>query len=229
MAAGVDAVYVGYKSNPQAIPDVQSGLLTFMMIDAINAKVAIDRGALKGLFVTDAERYAAVPGLPTAAEAGYPDLVVTSWSLWAVPTGTPARIKEKLKVATERALKEPDVIASTADRAQAPRAIPTIAMAAITETKVRRRALRYLIATSREKSTRGVYPRAQHLATGKRTSMNIPAVAGTLPRISLCVPLDRPCFSSRSTRRSTGAHRPSSSPPTPPRPPMLRRRGLPAR
>ena len=28
LAAGVEAVYVGYKSNPQAIPDVQSGLLT---------------------------------------------------------------------------------------------------------------------------------------------------------------------------------------------------------
>ena len=50
MAAGVEAVYVGYKSNPQAIPDVQSGLLTFMMIDTVNAKIAIDRGALKGLF-----------------------------------------------------------------------------------------------------------------------------------------------------------------------------------
>ncbi|MEI6202338.1 MAG: tripartite tricarboxylate transporter substrate binding protein, partial [Enhydrobacter sp.] len=33
MAIGADVVYVGYKSNPQAIPDVQNGLLTFMMID----------------------------------------------------------------------------------------------------------------------------------------------------------------------------------------------------
>ena len=40
LAAGVEAVYVGYKSNPQAIPDVQSGLLTFMMIDTVNAKIA---------------------------------------------------------------------------------------------------------------------------------------------------------------------------------------------
>ena len=45
-------------------------------------------------------------------DPGLPDLVVTSWSLWAVPTGTPARIKEKIKVATERALGAPDVIAS---------------------------------------------------------------------------------------------------------------------
>jgi hypothetical protein len=39
MEAGVEAVYVGYKSNPQAIPDLQSGLLTFMMIDTVNAKI----------------------------------------------------------------------------------------------------------------------------------------------------------------------------------------------
>jgi hypothetical protein len=41
-----------------------------------------------------------------------PDLVVTSWSIWAVPAGTPARIKERLRAATERALQSPDVIAS---------------------------------------------------------------------------------------------------------------------
>ncbi len=80
LAAGVEAVYVGYKSNPQAIPDVQSGLLTFMMIDTVNAKVAMDRGALKGLFVTDSERYAAVPDMPTAAEAGLPEVLLTTWT-----------------------------------------------------------------------------------------------------------------------------------------------------
>src|SRR5579883_2076355 len=40
LEAGVEAVYVGYKSNPQAIPDLQEGLLSFMMIDTVNAKIA---------------------------------------------------------------------------------------------------------------------------------------------------------------------------------------------
>ena len=53
-----------------------------------------------------------LPDTPTFAEAGYPDLVVTSWSLWAVPAGTPAKAKEKLKAATERALQDADVLAS---------------------------------------------------------------------------------------------------------------------
>ena len=61
VAAGVEAVYVGYKSNPQAIPDLQSGLLTFMMIDTVNAKIAIDRGAMRGLLLSDTERYDCCP------------------------------------------------------------------------------------------------------------------------------------------------------------------------
>ena len=96
MSAGVDAVYVGYKSNPQAIPDVQSGLLTFMMIDTVNAKIAMDRGALKGLFVTDKERYAAVPAMPTAAEAGLPDVLLTTWTGFYAPRGTPAEIVNRI-------------------------------------------------------------------------------------------------------------------------------------
>jgi tripartite-type tricarboxylate transporter receptor subunit TctC len=110
LAAGVDAIYVGYKSNPQAIPDVQSGLLTFMMIDTVNAKVAIDRGALKGLFVTDSERYAAVPGLPTAAEAGFPDVLLTTWTGYYVPKGTPGEIVDGINADIHKVATLPEVL-----------------------------------------------------------------------------------------------------------------------
>jgi tripartite-type tricarboxylate transporter receptor subunit TctC len=96
MEAGVEAVYVGYKSNPQAIPDLQSGLLSFMMIDTVNAKIAIDRGALRGLFVTDSERYPPLPDLPTAAEAGYPGVLLTTWTGYYVPKGTPREVVQRI-------------------------------------------------------------------------------------------------------------------------------------
>lgn len=110
MAAGVDAVYVGYKSNPQAIPDVQSGLLTFMMIDTVNAKIAMDRGALKGLFVTDSERYAAVPTMPTAAEAGLPDVLLTTWTGFYAPKGTPAEIVDRINADLYTVAAMPEVV-----------------------------------------------------------------------------------------------------------------------
>ena len=54
-----------------------------------------------------------MPDTPTFAEAGFPDLVVTSWSLWAVPAGTPAPIKEKLRSRHRtRPARQPDVIES---------------------------------------------------------------------------------------------------------------------
>jgi tripartite-type tricarboxylate transporter receptor subunit TctC len=109
MEAGVEAVYVGYKSNPQAIPDLQSGLLSFMMIDTVNAKIAIERGALKGLFVTDAERYPQLPDLPTAAEAGYPGALLTTWTGFYVPKGTPRVIVDKINADLRAVAAKPEV------------------------------------------------------------------------------------------------------------------------
>lgn len=110
LAAGVEAVYVGYKSNPQAIPDLQSGLLSFMMIDTVNAKIAIDRGALKGLLVTDSERYKPLPDLPTAAEAGLPDLLLTTWTGFYAPRGTPRDIVAKINADIRTVASMPEVL-----------------------------------------------------------------------------------------------------------------------
>jgi tripartite-type tricarboxylate transporter receptor subunit TctC len=107
LVAGVDVVYVGYKSNPQAYPDLQSGLLTFMMVDMTNAKLAIERGALKGLVVTDTARSPLLPTLPTAAEVGLPDLLLSTWAGFYVPKGTPSEIVHKINA---------DIDAITADR-----------------------------------------------------------------------------------------------------------------
>ena len=121
MAAGVEAVYVGYKSNPQAIPDLQSGLLTFMMIDTVNAKIAIDRGALKGLLVTDSEQYPPLPGLPTAAEAGLPDVLLTTWTGYYVPKGTSREIVQKIFADIRTVAAMPEVLARLETFGNAPR------------------------------------------------------------------------------------------------------------
>ena len=122
MSAGVEAVYVGYKSNPQAIPDVQSGLLTFMMIDTTNAKIAIDRGALKGLLFTDTERYSPLGDVPTAAEAGFPDVLLTTWTGYYVPKGTPREVVDKINADIRTVAAMPE----TAARLEAMGAVPRL-------------------------------------------------------------------------------------------------------
>lgn len=132
MAAGVEAVYVGYKSNPQAIPDLQSGLLTFMMIDTVNAKIAIDRGALKGLLLTDTERYPLLPDLPTAAEAGLPDVLLTTWTGYYAPKGTPREIVQKINADIHAVAAQPDVLARLEAMGGKPKLMSPEAFAAFT-------------------------------------------------------------------------------------------------
>ena len=138
MEAGVEAVYVGYKSNPQAIPDLQSGLLSFMMIDTVNAKIAIDRGALKGLFVTDTERYGPLPDLPTAAEAGYPGALLTTWTGYYVPKGTPRPIVDKINADIRAVAAKPDVKARLDATGWTPRLMSPDEFAAFTASEKER-------------------------------------------------------------------------------------------
>ena len=72
----------------------------------------VSAGKLKPIATTGAKRSPVRARHADLRRGGLPDLVVTSWSLWAVPTGTPAKIKEKLAPRTETALQDADVIAS---------------------------------------------------------------------------------------------------------------------
>jgi tripartite-type tricarboxylate transporter receptor subunit TctC len=138
MAAGVEAVYVGYKSNPQAIPDVQSGLLTFMMIDTVNAKIAIDRGALKGLFVTDSTRYAPLPDVATAAEVGLPDVQLTTWTGLYVPKGTPREIVNKINADVRAVAAKPAVMERLESMGTGPKLMSPEEFAAFTRSEKER-------------------------------------------------------------------------------------------
>ena len=80
-----------------------------MMIDTVNAKIAIDRGALKGLFVTDTERYEPLPDLPTAAEAGFPGVLLTTWTGYYAPRGTPRQIVQKINADIRKVAAMPEV------------------------------------------------------------------------------------------------------------------------
>jgi tripartite-type tricarboxylate transporter receptor subunit TctC len=86
----------------------------------------IKAGKMKALAVTAKTRHPQLPDVPSAPEAGFPDLVVTSWQAVGAPAKTPREIVAKLNDATVRALKDPvikermtqigfDVVAGTAD------------------------------------------------------------------------------------------------------------------
>jgi tripartite-type tricarboxylate transporter receptor subunit TctC len=109
---GVDLTFISYRGASAAAADVLSGQIPMVIANIDSLMGQVNAGKLKPIASTGAQRSGAAPNTPTFVEAGFPDLIVTSWSLWAVPAKTPAAIKEKLRLGTEKALKQPDVIES---------------------------------------------------------------------------------------------------------------------
>jgi tripartite-type tricarboxylate transporter receptor subunit TctC len=96
MQAGVDAVSVAYKNNQLAAPDLNNGILSFMICDVGSAKMILASGWADALAVTQVEPFAQLPGVPSAPQAGMPDLIFTTWSAFYAPKGTPRDVVMKL-------------------------------------------------------------------------------------------------------------------------------------
>ena len=109
---GVDLTFISYRGASAAAADVLSGTIPMVIANIDSLMGQVNAGKLKPIASTGAQRSGAAPNTPTFVEAGFPDLIVTSWSLWAVPAKTPVAIKEKLRLGTEKALKQPDVVES---------------------------------------------------------------------------------------------------------------------
>jgi tripartite-type tricarboxylate transporter receptor subunit TctC len=109
---GADLTLISYRGASASAADVLAGHVPLVVANIDSLMGHVSAGKLKPIASTGAQRSPVVPDTPTLVEAGHPDLVVTSWSLWAVPTGTSAKAKEKLSAATERALKDGEVMAS---------------------------------------------------------------------------------------------------------------------
>jgi tripartite-type tricarboxylate transporter receptor subunit TctC len=90
--AGVDAVHIGYKSNPQAFPDLYSGRLTFMTIDTLNGRLQVDAGKMRALAITTTQRDSSLPHVPTAIEVGLPNFQLWTWNGFYAPKGTPREL-----------------------------------------------------------------------------------------------------------------------------------------
>ena len=90
--AGIDAVHIGYKSNPQAFPDLYSGRLTFMTIDITNGRLQMESGKMRALAITTPQRDPKLPSIPTTVEAGLPELQIWTWNGFYAPKGTPREL-----------------------------------------------------------------------------------------------------------------------------------------
>jgi tripartite-type tricarboxylate transporter receptor subunit TctC len=88
----LDATHVPFRGAAQTIPAMLSGDVNFAVDNLASYVPVIQEGRMRALAVTSAERFPSLPDVPTMAEAGVPDFVVTSWCAWAFPAGVPRPI-----------------------------------------------------------------------------------------------------------------------------------------
>jgi tripartite-type tricarboxylate transporter receptor subunit TctC len=90
--AGIDMLHVPYSSNTQALTDVVAGRLQVMIDPVSNSAPFIADGRLRPIVVPAPRRAAALPEVPTSAEAGLPGFEVLTWFGLFGPAGMPADI-----------------------------------------------------------------------------------------------------------------------------------------
>jgi tripartite-type tricarboxylate transporter receptor subunit TctC len=96
LQAGIDIVIVQYKGGGPALTDTIAGQVQMNIGSAVQNIPHVRTGKLRALGVGGKNRLAALPDVPTFAEAGLPGAEATNW--WGVmaPAGTPAAALERL-------------------------------------------------------------------------------------------------------------------------------------
>lgn len=117
--AGVRMVHVAYRGGGPAMTDTLNGTVDLMIGSAALMAPAIADGRLQAVGQTGAERIAALPALPTAAEAGYPDVVVSAWWGYFGPAGVPGPVVARFAAALRAAYSGERVRAKMTETQQA--------------------------------------------------------------------------------------------------------------
>jgi tripartite-type tricarboxylate transporter receptor subunit TctC len=108
--AGLDLVHVPYRGGGQVITDAAGGqfeLFTANPSPGVNAM--LEQGKFRLLAVAAPRRLAALPGVPTLAELGYPESSYASHFGFFAPAKTPAAVLSRLHAEIAAALALPEV------------------------------------------------------------------------------------------------------------------------
>ena len=107
--SSIFALHVPYRGGAACQTDLMGNQVdvSFQNLGAVTNY--IKAGKMKALAVTAKARHPQLGNVPTTGEAGFADLVVTSWQAVAAPAKTPPEIVRRLNEASVKALRAPDI------------------------------------------------------------------------------------------------------------------------
>jgi tripartite-type tricarboxylate transporter receptor subunit TctC len=102
-------VHIPYRGAGPALQDLIAGNVD-MMFDGLGSSAQhIRAGRIKPLAIASAKRSPAFPNVPTSAEVGMPDYVVSTWyGIWGVK-GTPKEILDRMHAEVVKAVGSPEL------------------------------------------------------------------------------------------------------------------------
>ena len=108
--AGLKARHVPYKGSAPALSDLMGGQIDYTLETVASLAGHIKAGRLKALGVTSGKRTAALPDVPTLAEAAnIPGYDIGAWIGYAAPPGTPKDVATRLASEIAKAMQAPDL------------------------------------------------------------------------------------------------------------------------
>ena len=126
--AGVNIVHVPYKSSSQSMTDMITGRLDMQFATIAPSLPNIRAGQLRALVTSGKTRVAALPELPTVAEAGIAGYEAALWVSFVVPSDTPPKIIARLNREVNDVLESSDGTEALVAQGMAPEPGPPEAL-----------------------------------------------------------------------------------------------------
>jgi len=104
---GADLTHVPYRGLSEATNDLLGGQIDTLFDQVVTATPHILSDTENAIVVTVPTRAPSIPNVPSATEAGLPQLQTVAWTALFVPKGTPAPIVERINAAVQKAMQDP--------------------------------------------------------------------------------------------------------------------------
>jgi len=136
LETGTRLLHVPYKSAATARTDLLAGHVQMYTGGVTAFASMVKAGKLRALMVTNTVRSIAAPDVPTAAEAGFPGVIATSWNGVLAPAKTPEAIINRLHGEIDKITNAPDMTNFLLKQGAEPAVLPPAKFGEVIRTEI---------------------------------------------------------------------------------------------